>query len=213
MQSADHVPLEPLPIVVLLSGGGTTLANLLVHKEQHALPIEIRGVISSRSKVRGVDIAKNAGLDVRVHRQADFASPAKFSEVVFQICREKNVRYVVMAGFLCYLPIPDDFHNRVINIHPSLIPSFCGQGYHGLHVHEAVIAYGTKVSGCTVHFVDNEYDHGPIIAQSCVAVENDDTPETLAQRVFEQECLLYPQVLRALASKPVQIIGRRVKLA
>ena len=115
-----------------------------------------------------------------------------------------------MGGYLEHLLIPDDYENRVVNIHPSLVPSFCGKGYYGLRVHQAVLDYGAKVSGCTVHFVDNQYDHGPIIAQRCCPVHADDTPQTLQARVFSLECDLYPQVLSWLAAGQIRIKGRRV---
>ena len=108
--------------------------------------------------------------------------------------------------------VPDDFLGRVMNIHPALIPAFCGKGYYGHHVHEAVLAYGVKVSGCTVHFADNEYDHGPIILQRAVPVLDDDTPDTLAARVFEQECEAYPEAIRLFAEGRLRIEGRRVKI-
>jgi folate-dependent phosphoribosylglycinamide formyltransferase PurN len=116
-----------------------------------------------------------------------------------------------MAGFLKFLPIPDDFRNRVLNIHPALIPSFCGHGYYGRRVHEAVLASGVKVTGCTVHFADNEYDHGPIVLQRTVPVLDDDTPDTLAQRVFEQECEAYPEAIQLFAERRLVVEGRRVK--
>ena len=110
------------------------------------------------------------------------------------------------------MPIPPDFANRVINIHPALIPSFCGQGYYGHHVHEAVLDYGVKVSGCTVHFVDNEYDHGPVILQRTVPVLEDDTPEVLAARVFEQETEALPDALQLMAEGRLVVEGRRVRV-
>ena len=117
----------------------------------------------------------------------------------------------MLAGFLARLEIPADFAQRVINIHPALIPAFCGHGMHGRHVHAAVLERGCAVSGCTVHFCDNEYDHGPIILQQCVPVADDDTPETLAARVFEAECTAYPEAIRRFATGRLRIEGRRVR--
>src|SRR5437868_7559018 len=108
--------------------------------------------------------------------------------------------------------IPDDFIGRVLNIHPALIPAFCGKGYYGHHVHEAVLAYGAKVSGCTVHFADNEYDHGPIILQRAVEVRDDDTAETLAARVFAQECEAYPEAVGRFAEGRLRVEGRVVRV-
>ena len=121
------------------------------------------------------------------------------------------MQLVVMGGFLKHVLVPPDFENRVTNIHPGLIPAFCGQGFYGLHVHQSVLEYGVKVSGCTIHFVDNQYDHGPIILQRVVPVLDDDTPHSLAARVFEAECEAYPQVLQWIAEGRVHVAGRRVR--
>jgi phosphoribosylglycinamide formyltransferase-1 len=120
------------------------------------------------------------------------------------------VKLVVMGGFIQHVLIPADFEHRVVNIHPSLIPAFCGKGYYGRHVHEAVLAYGAKLSGCTVHFVDNEYDHGPIVLQRAVPVLDADTPDSLAARVFAAECEAYPAAIRAIAVGEVEVVGRNV---
>jgi folate-dependent phosphoribosylglycinamide formyltransferase PurN len=117
-----------------------------------------------------------------------------------------------MAGFLQIITVPDDFRMRVMNIHPALIPAFCGKGFYGHHVHEAVIASGVKVTGCTVHYADNEYDHGPIILQRAVPVSDDDTPDTLAARVFEQECEAYPEAIRLFGEGRLAVEGRRVRV-
>jgi phosphoribosylglycinamide formyltransferase-1 len=129
------------------------------------------------------------------------------------MCRTAGVDYVVMAGFLKLAPVPEDFAGRVVNIHPALIPAFCGAGMYGHHVHQAVIDAGVKVTGCTVHFVDNVYDHGPIIWQQPVPVFPDDTADTLAARVFEAEREAYPQVIKLLAAGRVTIENGRVKIA
>ena len=117
-----------------------------------------------------------------------------------------------MGGFLRRVAIPADFVNRVINIHPSLIPAFCGKGHYGSRVHQAVIDYGCKISGCTAHFVDDDYDHGPIIAQRTVPVFADDTSDELAKRVFEQECEIYPDVINWIADGAVSVSGRTVSV-
>src|SRR5690606_21183809 len=128
-----------------------------------------------------------------------FPDTAVFTRAVFDRLRAAKVDLVTLAGFLARVDIPPDFVLRVMNIHPSLIPAFCGKGMYGHHVHEAVLARGCKVSGCTVHFADSEYDHGPIITQKCVPVESTDTPSTLAARVFEAECEAYPEAIRLFA--------------
>jgi phosphoribosylglycinamide formyltransferase-1 len=117
-----------------------------------------------------------------------------------------------MGGFLKRLDIPADYANRVVNIHPGLIPAFCGQGFYGHRVHEAVLEYGAKLSGCTVHFADNQYDHGPVILQKAVPVTSDDTPDTLAARVFEAECEAYPEAIQLIAEGRVVLEGRRVRV-
>ncbi len=202
---------NPLPIAVLISGGGTTLRNLIERQQRDALPIDIRVVISSSSTAKGLQFAANAKIPALVFEKTNKISPAEYELRNFDPCRAAGVKYVVMAGFLKHLPIPADFENRVINIHPSLIPAFCGQGMYGLKVHQAAIDYGAKVSGCTVHFVDNQFDHGPIIGQWPVPVLDDDTAEALQARVFAAECDAYPAVLRALAAELISVRGRKVR--
>jgi phosphoribosylglycinamide formyltransferase-1 len=201
-----------LQLVVLLSGGGTTLANLLKKIAAKQLDAEILLVISSNSKARGLQIAEAAGISTKVVSPKTFPTPEAYSEAIFDACRSTSAQWVVMAGFLTYVPIPPDFENRVLNIHPGLIPAFCGKGFYGHHVHEAVLEYGAKISGCTIHFVDNQYDHGPIILQKVVPVMDDDTPDKLAARVFAAECEAYPEALRLLASGKVAVAGRRVSV-
>ena len=131
---------------------------------------------------------------------------------MFDVCRAAGADLVVIGGFLKLLEIPPDFENRVVNVHPALIPAFCGKGFHGQHVHEAVLAQGARISGCTVHFVDNQYDHGPILLQRTVPVLDDDTPQTLAARVFAAECDAYLEALRLIASGRVEIDGPHVRI-
>jgi phosphoribosylglycinamide formyltransferase-1 len=197
---------------VLISGSGTTLRNLLDQMRTAALPIEIVLVVSSNPQAAGLQYAQAAGIPTAVFERRSFASPAAYSDAIFGACRAAGAALIVMGGFLKFVPIPDDFTHRVINIHPALIPAFCGQGMYGHHVHEAALAYGVKVSGCTVHFVDNQYDHGPIILQRTVPVLDDDTPHTLAARVFTAECAAYPEALRLLAANRVSIAGRHVTI-
>lgn len=201
-----------LRIVVLLSGSGRTLRNFLDHVDDGTLTARISLVISSRAGVRGLEIANEAGIATAVCDPRQFDSAEAFSRAVFDQCREAKADLVVMAGFMVHVLIPADFENRVVNIHPGLIPAFCGQGYYGSRVHQAVIDYGAKVSGCTIHFADNQYDHGPIIHQCVVPVLDDDTPATLADRVFEAECEEYPRVLQWFAEDRVQADGRRVTI-
>ncbi len=199
-----------LPIAVLISGGGTTLKNLLTRIAAGELPVAIKLVVASSAKAKGLAYAKEAGIVTLVVRERDDVTTEAFGDAIFAALREQGVELVVMGGFLKFLPIPPDFENRVVNIHPGLIPAFCGKGYYGLHVHQAVLDYGAKISGCTVHFVDNEYDHGPIILQRVVEVRDEDTAESLQQRVFEQECDAYPDAIRLYAEGRLKVENRRV---
>lgn len=199
-----------LPIAVLISGGGTTLRNLLVRKSQGELPVDFRLVLSSRQSAGGLQYAHDAKIESHIVSRRKAASPEAHSQTLFDLCRARGVELVVMGGYLEHLLIPDDFANRVINIHPSLIPAFCGHGYYGLRVHQAALDYGVKLSGCTVHFVDNQFDHGPIIAQRACEVLPDDTAETLQARIFEHECQLYPETIAAIAAGRVSVVNRRV---
>ena len=207
---------ESISLAVLISGSGRTLKNLIDLAAIGELPVDIRLVISSNPAAGGLEFAEVADIPtVVLQRQAypdGLVGHKAYSADIFNACREAEVDYVAMAGFVKYVPVPDDFENRVLNIHPALIPAFCGRGMYGPHLHEAVIEHGAKVSGCTVHFVDNQYDHGPIIAQQAVEVKDDDTPESLAARVFEAEVEVYPRVLRQLAAGQIHVDGRRVRI-
>jgi formyltetrahydrofolate-dependent phosphoribosylglycinamide formyltransferase len=194
---------------VLISGGGTTLLNFLEHIREGRLQAEVVQVIASQRTCRGVERAQAAGLPVSVIRPRDFSDVESFSAAIFDQLRQSSCDVVALAGFLSLLHIPDDFHLRVLNIHPSLIPAFCGQGMYGHHVHEAAIARGVKVSGCTVHFADNEYDHGAVILQRVVDVPDNCTPDQLAALVFRLECEAYPEALRRLARGEVLVDDRR----
>ena len=202
----------PLPLVVLISGGGTTLRNLIERIRDGRLHVEIALVVSSNPVARGLHYAAEAGIPMAVFAAKNFCSQDALSQAVFTRCREVGAKLIVMAGFLKRLTIPADFANRVTNIHPSLIPAFCGEGFYGHRVHEAVLAYGAKLSGCTVHFADNQYDHGPVVLQRAVPVRDDDTPDTLAARVFQAECEAYPEAIQLIADGRVRVEGRRVRI-
>lgn len=204
---------RPLRLAVLISGGGTTLTNLVEYIRRGALNAEVGLVIASRPDCGGVTKATNAALPCEVIERKSFASVSDFSAAIFNRCRAAKIDLVICGGFLALLQIPEDFALRVMNIHPSLIPSFAGKGYHGEKVHAAVITRGCKVSGCTVHFVDDQYDHGPIILQKTVPVLDADTPHDLASRVFEQECLAYPEAIAQFAKGQLRVVGSRVLLA
>jgi len=203
---------DPLRIVVLLSGGGTTLQNILDRIHNKTLAARVVHVIANKPDAYGLVRATQTGIPTSVVTRKSVPSSESFSERIFDICREARAELVCLAGFMQFLPIPADFEHRVMNIHPSLLPAFGGKGMYGHHVHEAVLKFGAKVSGCTVHFADNEYDHGPIIVQRAVPVLPDDTPDRLAARVFVQECEAYPEAIRAFAEKRIRIEDRRVHI-
>jgi len=185
---------RPLRLGVLLSGGGRTLRNIHDHIRSGKLAAEIACVISSRADVYGVERARDAGFDVHVVSRRDTPDP-DFHEHIGRHLTDADVELVCMAGFNCLWRIPDEFTGRVMNIHPALLPDFGGRGWYGAKVHAAVIAAGARTSGCTVHLCDNEYDHGPIVLQHEVPVLKSDTPETLADRVFQRECAAYPEAI------------------
>ncbi|HUX02687.1 MAG: phosphoribosylglycinamide formyltransferase [Phycisphaerae bacterium] len=212
-----------LRLGVLLSGSGRTLENILKQIQGGSLKglpcsreslslqglAEVAVVIASRPGIRGIEIAQAAGVPTRVIRRKEFASTETYSDAMVKVLDEAKVDLVCLAGFLSYWIIPDRYLGRVINIHPALLPAFGGKGMYGHHIHEAVLARGCKVSGCTVHFVNNTYDDGPIVLQRAVPVSAEDTPDTLAARVFEQECIAYPEAIRLFAEGRLRIARLR----
>lgn len=180
---------------ILLSGGGRTLQNIHDCIQAGELDAEIACVISSRADVHGVERARRAGLPVHVVSRRDVADP-EFHDRIERHLTRAGVGLVCMAGFCCLWRIPPAFAGRVLNIHPALLPEFGGRGCYGEKVHAAVLAAGRRRSGCTVHFCDDAYDHGPIVLQREVPVLDGDTPATLAARVFDQECIAYPEAIR-----------------
>jgi formyltetrahydrofolate-dependent phosphoribosylglycinamide formyltransferase len=201
---------KPVRTAVLLSGGGRTLANILTHIRDSGLPAEVVTVIASRAGIKGIEIARQAGLPAHVIRRRDFPSDPAFSDAITKVLDEARADLVCLAGFLSYWIVPDRYLGRVLNIHPALLPSFGGKGMYGHRVHEAVLARGCKVSGCTVHFVNNDYDEGPIVLQRTVRVWAGDTPDDLAARVFREECAAYPEAIRLFAEGRLHIEGRSV---
>lgn len=195
-------PSGALRAAVLISGSGSTLANL-IHRiaDGRLRGLRVVLVISSRAEVRGVEIARVAGLPVRVIRPRDFADVEHYSEAIAAALDDAQVQLALMGGFLTLWHIPPRYAGRVLNIHPSLLPAFGGKGMHGMAVHRAVLAAGATESGCTVHLADNEYDHGPIVAQARVPVLAGDSPEALAERVAAAERWLYPAVVQHVADQ------------
>jgi phosphoribosylglycinamide formyltransferase-1 len=212
LATGGPVNMSPLKLAVLISGGGRTLKNFIDLAAEGDLPVDIRLVVSSSAKAGGLQFAEDANIPTAVFSRRGFESDAEYGDAIFSACREADVDYVAMAGFLKLAPIPEDFANRVINIHPALIPAFCGHGMYGHHVHQAVLDYGAKITGCTVHFVDNDYDRGPIIWQQPVPVFDDDDADSLASRVFQAEKEAFPHVLKLLAAGKILVEGRRVSI-
>ncbi len=201
-----------LKAAVFISGGGTTLQNLIAKIQSERLPLDIRHVISSKPSAGGLLIASEAQIASQIVSRSAIEDDESFSSRNFEPCRAAGVDVVLMAGYLKHVLIPNDFAGRVLNIHPSLIPAFCGKGMYGARVHQAVLDYGAKLSGCTVHYVDNQFDHGPILLQRAVPVLENDTPQSLAARVFAAECEAYPTAITALAEGRVKISGRHVSI-
>lgn len=203
----------PIRLAVCVSGGGTTLRNLLDRIEAGTLNARVVQVVASRPGIAAIAKAEKAGLPVAVadvsKRRTDLDA---FSASVFDPIRESGADLVLLAGFLALVKIPADFRGRVINIHPGLIPSFCGKGYYGERVHQAALDYGVKISGCTVHFASDEYDEGPIILQKVVPVLEDDDAHALAARVFAAECEALPEAVSLFAAGRLKIEGRRVRI-
>jgi len=202
----------PFPIAVLISGTGRSLQNLIQRIDQGTLNAEIRVVLSSNLKAKGLEFARAAGIPTHIVQREQQANDAVFSHEIFAPIRAAGVKLVVMAGFIKLLPIPREFENKVINIHPSLIPAYCGQGFYGERVHAAVLKGKATESGCTVHFVDNQYDHGPILLQRTVPVLKSDTPQQLADRVFAEELIALPEAIQLIAAGRVNVQDQRVSI-
>ena len=201
----------PIRLAVCVSGGGTTLQNLIDLIRARRLRAEIVLVVASRPRIGAIERAQAAGIPLALASQAR-CSTAEFSASVFDPIEHARADLVILGGFLALLRIPALYKNRVINIHPALIPAFCGEGFYGTKVHEAVIESGAKFSGCTVHFADDAYDSGPIISQRVVPVLDSDTPSSLAARVFHEECQALPEAIELYAAGKLKIEGRRVQV-
>ncbi len=203
---------KPIALAVLVGGGGTTLQNLLDRIADRSLNASVNLVIGSRPGLLGVERAAHAGVNNTVLEARAFGDIDSYSNEIFARIEKAGADLVVFGGWLTLLSIPEHWAGRVMNIHPSLLPSFGGKGMFGARVHEAVIANGCKLSGCTVHFVDNTYDTGPIILQRPCEVRDGDTPTTFAARVFEQECAAYPEAIRLFQRGQLRIDGRVVHI-
>ncbi len=212
----------PLRLVVLLSGSGSTLENIFLHIAQRGLPVKVIHVISSRHDAYGLVRAQKhnvptsvvASRDFRRHDATGASTPdwQSMSEAISDIILPLAPDLVCLAGFVCKYLLPLCLEGKAMNIHPALIPAFCGQGMYGMRVHEAVVKAGVKITGCTVHFVTNEYDAGPIILQRTCPVDDTDTPEDVQRRVFREECEAYPEAIRLYAEGRLMIDGNIVRV-
>ncbi|HHZ00130.1 MAG TPA: phosphoribosylglycinamide formyltransferase [Sedimentibacter sp.] len=199
-------------IGVLISGSGTNLQSLIDNIEKGNIKGTIKVVISNRRDAYGLERAKKHGIDAVYIRQKDFESFEDFNKAIIDVLKAHEVELVVLAGYLKILTpqFIEEYKNRIINIHPSLIPAFCGKGYYGIRVHEEVINYGVKISGATVHFVDEGADTGPIIIQEAVEVAEEDTAESLQAKVLKIEHKILPLAVKYYCEGRLQIEGRRV---
>lgn len=189
-------------IAVLVSGGGRSLENLAGIAARGEIPGRIALVLSNTPKAFAIERAARLGIPSVVIDPERRLPPEEFSRDAFAAIESFGCEVAVMAGFLRLLRIPERWLGRVLNIHPALLPAFGGKGYYGDRVHEAVLASGVRETGCTVHYVDNEYDHGPVLLQRRIEVREDDTVQSLAARVFEEEKLALPEALRLHLSRP-----------
>jgi formyltetrahydrofolate-dependent phosphoribosylglycinamide formyltransferase len=201
----------PIKLAVCVSGAGTTLQNLIDLIRARRLRAEIVQVVASRPRIGAIPKADSARLSLSLASQTAHSS-AEFSASVFEPIRHSRADLVILGGFLALVKIPQEYKGRVINVHPALIPAFCGKGFYGAKVHQAVLDAGVKISGCTVHFADDAYDTGPIILQRAVPVQEGDTRETLAARVFQEECRALPEAIELYAAGRLKPEGSRVRV-
>lgn len=201
---------NPLKLAVMVSGSGSNLQAIIdrFHREdKDTRTVSVVLVISDREGAYGLERARNAGIDTIVIAPSDYSGSDAFGEKLIETYKRYEIEYIVLAGYLKMIPanVVKCYRNRIINIHPALLPLFGGKGMYGIRVHRAVLESGMKVSGASIHFVDEIYDHGPIIAQRTVPVYSDDTPESLAARVLEVEHRLLPDAIELIASESVSI--------
>jgi len=203
---------EPLRVAVLLSGEGTSLENLFAQIESGALDARIVVVISSKPNAGGLVRARRRGVPAVAVPRSQHPDPVDFNDAIHAELDRHAVDLVACLGFLSPFETRGKFDGRAINVHPALIPAFCGKGYYGRRVHEAVLASGTPVTGATVHFIDDHYDSGPIILQEEVPVHADDTPASLAERVQAAERRLVPQAIQLFANHQLRIQDQKVEI-
>jgi phosphoribosylglycinamide formyltransferase 1 len=199
-------------LAVLLSGSGRTLQNFMERIAAGTMPGRIVDVIASHAQAYGLERARRADLPATVIDPRECENRDVFRQRLESRLREQRVDLILLAGYMVHFPCAAAWPGRVMNIHPALLPDFGGQGFYGNRVHEAVIASGARESGCTVHFVDEHYDHGPTILQRRVPVRPGDTPDDLAARVFAEECEAYPEAVRLFAKGRLRLRAGRVEI-
>ncbi len=206
--------MSQVKIAVLVSGSGSNLQALIDKINSGYIKGKIEIVISSKEDVYALERAKNNGIEALYIGKENYPEREERTNRIIQVLEEKNIELIVLAGYLNILEksLVDKYKNKIINIHPSLIPSFCGKGYYGRKVHSAVLDYGVKLTGATVHFVDEGADTGPVILQKVVAVDFDDTVDTLSQKVLKIEHELLPEAVKLFCEGRLEVVGRRVKI-
>jgi len=199
-------------IAVFASGRGSNFQAILNAIDDGRLPAVVTLLVSNNSNAGAMELARSRNIPAIHLNQKQYSSAQLYEEQLLQLLTRYKVELIALAGYMKRIPtvVIDRFRNRILNVHPALLPAFGGAGMYGIHVHEAVLASGVKVTGVTVHVVDEEYDKGPIVMQKCVDVLDDDTPESLAARVLPVEHELYPRAIAAFANKRVRIEGRKV---
>ena len=205
---------NPIRITAFASGKGSNLEAILKNIENGSLNATVVAVISNKSKAGALETAKNRNIPAYHLSQIQFENEQDFADKMLTILKQHDTDMIVLAGYLKKIPdmVIRQFKNKILNIHPALLPSFGGKGLYGHFVHEAVLEYGCKVSGATVHLVDDEYDTGTPIMQKCVPVLNDDTPDTLAARVLTVEHEIFSKAIQLFAEKRIEICGRKVNI-
>jgi phosphoribosylglycinamide formyltransferase-1 len=203
-----------LRLAVLASGGGSNLQAIIDATERGEIDAQVVVVISNNSDAGALRRARRHGIEALHLSSSHFARREQFDSHLLEVLAQRQVDLVILAGYMKLLSstVVHAYRHRILNIHPALLPCFGGQGMYGIRVHQAVIESGARFSGVTVHVVDEQYDHGPIVAQRVVPVEDDDTPESLAERVLIQEHQIYKQVIQLFAEGRVCIQGRRVRI-
>ncbi|MCX7762600.1 MAG: phosphoribosylglycinamide formyltransferase [Candidatus Kryptonium sp.] len=199
-------------IAVFASGRGSNLMAILNAIKEGKINAKVALVISNNSNAGALEIAKANGIDALHISRAQFTSDEDYVKKLLYELKSRNIELIVLAGYMKKIPpeVVQEYRNKILNIHPALLPAFGGQGMYGMNVHKAVIDYGVKVTGVTVHIVDEEYDHGPIVMQRAIEVRDDDTPETLAERVLKVEHEIYPIAIKLFVDGKITVSGRKV---